>query len=281
LSRTRTFLATELLLVGGLIAFVAVAFALERYLGLSRPVHLEPVRGLAVCLIPAGLWLGYFYLQDRHEPEPKHYVAGIYLLGAFVAPPVARFLTEVVFPVELGGGSRLGAANLVAAVLSVGLAQELAKLVVVRYTVCLSDEFDEPMDGIIYMTAAGVGFATAENYRYLLGLDTVVYLTPAAVSLVVNTLAHACFAGVMGYALGRAWFGNARGVVRNLTLLVGLLAAATLNGLFTLLERMVRSSSMQVHPWRGLAFAAAFAACVFFAVSLLMRQHLAASPHRR
>ena len=35
---------------------------------------------------------------------------------------------------------------------------------------------------------------------------------------------------------------------------------------------------MDVHPWRGVAYAAGFAAAVFFVTSILMRQLLAISP---
>jgi hypothetical protein len=105
-----------------------------------------------------------------------------------------------------------------------------------------------------------------------------VLLASGATQVVITTLAHACFAGVQGYALGRAKFYKSMAPrARNLLLLTALLAAATLNGLFTLLGRVVRRTDLEVHPWRGLAWAAGFAALVFFAVSLLMRRHLEAS----
>jgi protease PrsW len=270
MSRARTLAATELLLIAGLLAFVGAAWAAERILGLTAPVHLSPLLSLALAAVPAALWLGYFYLQDRSEPEPKHYVAGVYLLGAFVAPPVASFLSRTLFPVAAASTTRINGANLIAAILSAGLAQELAKYLVVRYSIYLSAEFDEPMDGIIYMTAAGIGFATAENVHYLEGVDGTVFLATGAMNTVVTTLAHGCFAGVLGYVLGRARFSGVGPIWRNLFLLGGLLLAAGLNGTFSLLQRAVRVSGLQVHPWRGVAFAAGFAVLVFGAVWLLM-----------
>lgn len=273
-------MATELLLVVGLLGFVGAAFAVERLFGLNEPVKLGAPLALLLSTVPALLWLVYFYLQDRHEPEPKHYVLGVYLIGAFVAAPVAAFIIDVALPLRAStiDGSR-SAERLVAAIFSVGLAQELAKFLVVRYSIYLSPEFDEPMDGIIYMTAAGIGFATTENVRYFMSLDGV-FLAVGTTNAVVTTLAHACFAGVLGYALGRARFGRGSAVRRNLTLFAGLILAAALNGLFTTLEAVVKSTGMKVQPWRGLAFAAGFAAIVFFVTSLLMRRQLAASPQR-
>lgn len=271
-TRARTLFAAEVLLLCGLGAFMGAAWIAEKVIGLDDPVRLTPIYAIALSAVPALLWLGYFYLQDRLEPEPKHFVLGVYLLGAFIAAPIASFITTTLFPVAAPSTSRLGAAGLVHAILSVGLAQELAKYLVVRYSIYLGDEFDEPMDGIIYMTAAGIGFATAENVRYLQGLDGSVFLSTGAMRVVVTTLAHGCFAAFLGFALGRARFMKAGTLARNAFLLGGLAMAATLNGVFHLLERMVKVDGMNLHPWRSVAFAAGFAMVVFAGVWVLMRQ---------
>jgi RsiW-degrading membrane proteinase PrsW (M82 family) len=280
-SRGKTVIATELLLVVGLLAFVGAALLTQRQLGLSAPVQVSLPLSLILSGVPALLWLGYFYLQDRHEPEPKHFVAGVYLLGAFGAARLADFVEHGLLPSREGaiGGLGVTASTVVHAVLIVGLAQELAKYVVVRYSIYLSDEFDEPMDGIIYMTAAGIGFATAKNIQYFSSVDGV-FLAVGAANAVITTMAHACFAGVLGYALGRAKFAARSGVHRNLTLLAGLLLAAALNGLFMILETRVVSTGLAVEPWRGLAFAAGFAVLVFGGTTALMQRHLALSPHK-
>src|SRR5690242_5569283 len=96
-SRVKTVVATEVLLVVGLLAFVGVAFGAQKLLGLSDPVRVGVPLALLLSAVPAGLWLGYFYLQDRHEPEPKHYVAGVYLAGGFVAAPIADFIHGSLF----------------------------------------------------------------------------------------------------------------------------------------------------------------------------------------
>jgi len=280
MSRIRTVAATEILLVVGLVLFVAAAHVAERLLGIDGPVSVNKPMAVVMAAIPGLLWLVYFYLQDRHEPEPKHFVLGVYLAGAFLAAPIAHFVVDLARPEATGASlTTFSADNVVWLFLVIGLAQEASKYVVVRYSIYLSPEFDEPMDGIVYMTAAGIGFATHENYLYLQGLDGTVYMGAGAANAVVVTLAHACFAGVLGYALGRAKFSTSDSTRRGLVLLVGLLIAAALNGQFTLLEGVVKSSGLEVQPWRGVAYAAGFAATVFFVTSLLMRRHLEASPH--
>jgi protease PrsW len=260
----RTLAKTEILLVTGLLVVVGASFAAERAFGLVGPVRIGPLASLVLAGVPGLLWLSYFYLQDRQEPEPKSYVIGVFLLGAFVAAPVAGFLSR-----HTPSPGALTAEAFLLAVIPVGLAQELCKYLVVRYSVYLSDEFDEPLDGIIYMTAAGVGFATAENYGYLRGLAGNVFLTTGVMNVVVTTLAHGSIAGVMGYALGQARYIPSAGRRAGI-LLVALLIAALLNGAFTLLEASVKTSGMSVEPWRGVAFAAGFAGLVFGVTYALM-----------
>lgn len=267
----------------GLLGFVAAAYVVERSLSLDQAVRLSPLTALVVAAVPALLWLVYFYLQDRLEPEPKHYVIGVYLLGAFVAAPLSEFIiAQVAPPAPFAAQSieSFGADRLVRVFLVIGIAQELCKYVVVRYTVYLSPEFDEPLDGIIYMTAAGIGFATWKNYHYFQGLDGNVFLTIGAATAVKSTLAHACFAGVLGYFLGRAKFSAASPLSRSASLFAGLLIATLLNGQFALIQDVVTSNGIEVEPWRGVAYAGGFAALVFFATSILMRRLLAISPFR-
>jgi hypothetical protein len=61
---------TKFLLVAGLVGFVLVCWLGELVAGLDRPVHLGPMLAAFMAGIPAILWLGFFYLMDRHEPEP-------------------------------------------------------------------------------------------------------------------------------------------------------------------------------------------------------------------
>lgn len=279
--RVRTVVATEILLVLGLLAFVGLAYSIELVGGVGDKMRLSPIAAVAFSAVPALLWLAYFYVQDRHEPEPKHYVFGVFLLGGFVAGPLSTFIVGDVMSIgDATSLDRFGSDRLLRAFLVVGMAQELCKYAVVRYTIYLSPEFDEPMDGIIYMTAAGIGFATFENVHFFQRLDGEVLLTTAAGHAVITTLAHACFAGVLGYALGRAKFSSATAPRRGVTLFVGLVVAVALNGQFELLTSVIQSGGMKVEPWRGVAYAAGFAAIIFFATSILMRRLLAVSPFR-
>src|SRR3569623_3123768 len=273
--RARASLRAQAILLGGLLAFVVSVFAIDRLR------HGAPVVGAAtalpLALIPAVLWMVYFYLRDIHEPAPTHYVVGVFLLGARVAAPIATFITDVVFKVASWGTlPRGGLIELVAAFLVLAPAQEVSKYLVVRYTVYLSAEFDEPMDGIVYMTAAGLGFATALNIAQMPRAPQLA-LTTAAINCVTTTLAHASLSGEIGYALGRAKFiGSAGHQTRVLSL--GLAKAIELSGVFTMIAAIATRHGLDYRPVWGLASAAVFAILIFVLLSVLVDRHLARSP---
>src|SRR5215813_4167854 len=283
LRRARTLVGTKFMLIAGLLGFVVFAWLVELVAGLRDPVNLGPVLAAIMAGIPAVFWLGFFYLMDRHEPEPKQLVAGVCVLGTLIAAPLADFvLSQFAPPAPLGvaGLSPFSPDRIVHAVLIVGLAQEMCKYAVVRYTVYLSQEFDEPMDGIVYMMACGTGFAVWVNYHRLSGQGHSTALSTGAAQAVVTTLAHASFAGMLGYVMGRAKFSRRSAPVRGMLLMGGLLGAAAANGLFHVIQLWVVQRGMALHPWYGVGYAALSAAAIFGIIWLVSRQSLALSPFR-
>jgi RsiW-degrading membrane proteinase PrsW (M82 family) len=283
LRRARALVGTKFLLIGGLVGFVVLAWLIELVADLDEPIPLGPVVALFVSAVPAALWLGFFYLQDRHEPEPKHFVAGVALLGALVAAPLAAFVISLASPpVAMGqhSASVLALDRILHTVAVVGLSQELCKYAVVRYTIYMSPEFDEPMDGVVYMTAVGAGFAVWINYHRLGDLGHEVFLSTGAAQAVITTLAHASFAGVLGYVMGRARFSRRSAPVRGAFILFGLVGAAVLNGQFALMEAWIRGG-LESQPWMGVGYAAAVALVMFGLLMLASRRLLADSPFRR
>src|SRR5512140_2568904 len=284
LRRARTLVGTKFLLIAGLVGFVLIAWLVEQVAGIHTAVNLGPMLAGLMAGIPAVFWLGFFYLMDRHEPEPKQLVAGVCVLGALIAAPLADFVQSQAVPtvaLAVQGLSPFSLDRVLHAVLVVGLSQEMCKYAVVRYTIYMSREFDEPMDGIAYMMACGTGFAVWINYHRLSGQGHQVYLSTGAAQAVVTTLAHASFAGALGYVMGRAKFSTRSAPVRGILLMLGLLGAAALNGQFTLVKNWILQTGMAQHPWRGVLFAAACASAVFAMIWLASQRLLALSPFRK
>jgi RsiW-degrading membrane proteinase PrsW (M82 family) len=278
-SRVRTVVATEVILFLGLLAFVAAAFLVERGAGLDGPLSLGPVARIALAAAPSALWLGYFRARDTEEAEPIQMVLVMYLAGALIAGPVASFAVELALVPDVAAGpefARFGAERLVTAFLVVAVAQELCKYAVVRYTVYSLPDLGDPVDGLVYMTAVGLGFATFRSHRYLADLNGEVLLSVAAARVAVVTLAHACFAAVLGVAIGWAKFSSRTPWRRSLVLLAGLLGAVALNGQFAVVEAAISVPGLGFAPWRSVAFAFGFAAAVLIVFSFVLRRILRA-----
>ncbi len=107
----------------------------------------------------------------------------------------------------------------------VALVEEFSKYIIVRYFAQVRREFNEPFDGIVYAVMVSMGFATLENILYVFqyGFSTGVLRAFTAVP------AHATFAILMGYFMGKAKFSKKNKVVLNLT---GLLLAVIFHGAY-------------------------------------------------
>ncbi len=256
----------SLALVLGLVGFVLIMFALAPALPLWLQGDGLLLASIVLTLVPAIIWLAIFYLQDRLEPEPKSYLLGVFLLGALLASTVGQPLVNSFFRVNAWAGDSLWL-RLAAGILIVGALQEFLKYAAVRYTVFGSQEFDERIDGIIYGAAAGLGYATMTNIAYVVG-NGGVDLGVGAIRVAVTALAHASFAGVTGYFLGRAKFEN-RGP---LWLPLGVILAAVLNGVVTVALGEIARAGLQATPLRGLFLAAAVAAVTFGLLFITMRR---------
>jgi RsiW-degrading membrane proteinase PrsW (M82 family) len=227
--------------------------------------------GVLLAVVPAMLWLAFFYAQDRFEPEPKSYVAGVFVLGALLASAVGIPVVRELFRVQDWLDRNL-LVSILGSILVIGTVQEFLKYAAVRYSIYLLPEFDEWMDGILYGTAAGLGYATMLNIHYVVdsgGVD----LGMGVVRIVVTALAQASFSGITGYFLARAKFEEES----VWWLPLGLLLAATLNGLFTIvrggLTRM--GSAMAGHTisaWNGLLLASVVAGLTLSALLYLIRR---------
>ncbi len=222
--------------------------------------------GIVLALVPALLWMGFFYQQDRLEPEPKQFVAGVFLLGGLLASAVGIPVVRDLFQVQ-EWMPRSTVANILGSILIIGFGQEFLKYVAVRYSIYLSPEFDERVDGVIYGTAAGLGFATMLNVHYVTA-NAGVDLGMGVVRIAVTALAQASFAGISGYFLGRAKFEEEPAW----WLPLGVTIAAVLNGLFTFVRGEIVTVGLRYRPVNGLILAAVVAFVTFAVLNYLMRR---------
>jgi RsiW-degrading membrane proteinase PrsW (M82 family) len=181
---------------------------------------------LVLAIAPGLFWLWYFYHRDKYEPEPLSWIAIIYLLGMTITIPVAF----------IEGTIALLVGDFLIAIAVAPVVEEYAKYLVVRSTVYQSVEFNEPMDGIVYSTAVGLGFATLENIIYVftsLATSPEFALQTGVIRALLSVPGHALFSSMWGYALGQAKFmaPSARPAI----IAGGLIAAMISHSIFNLL----------------------------------------------
>jgi len=178
-------------------------------------------------ILPALLWMILFYRSDRFAPEPMKLVARTFLVGAIVGAAMAFSLKELPFKMTF----------ITAAVFIAPVSEELAKFLCVRWTVYENPEFNEPVDGMVYATAAALGFASVENILYVIGSWTGSGAEAGVLTLagrsVLSVPGHALFSSFWGLALG--WHKIRKTPRSAMTLVLALLGGMVVHGLFNYL----------------------------------------------
>jgi RsiW-degrading membrane proteinase PrsW (M82 family) len=153
--------------------------------------------------LPALVAMWYFDRLDAQRPEPvwskrKVMIAGILSVIPCIGIELALMQAQ---PSSLWGGI-LWQAFVVA-----GLTEELAKVACLKWVIWRRPEFDERLDGIVYGTRAGLGFALIENILYLSQTSTTGHFVGMFIGRALLAIPlHAITAGVMGYYAARRRF---------------------------------------------------------------------------
>jgi RsiW-degrading membrane proteinase PrsW (M82 family) len=209
--------------------------------------------------IPSLIWLNFYFREDCH-PEPKHLLAKVFLMGIIISP-IAILLQMLIIKCQ--------GANICSPIgillpsspeffLWSAFVEEMIKFYAVKIIILNDPEFDEPIDAMIYMMTAALGFAAIEN-------TLIVFQThPDGVAITINTLIlrfigatllHALAAGLLGYFLAISWFFQHH---RNKLFVIGMIIATlfhfTFNMIIFTLEGQITALLYTTALLLGLAF---------------------------
>ena len=188
--------------------------------------------------LPPMLWLSFFLREDKKNPEPKRVILGSFLFGCLSAIFAIPFqgLFALLFP----------AATLLVSIIVFATVEELVKFLSVQVSAIRDRANDEPIDPIIYMLTAAIGFAAMENTLYLIDylndFDLLNSLLERSKRFFGATLLHilsSVFVGVsltLSYGKRKKW--------RPLLLPIGLLCAIAFHSLFNILVTGTGSKSL-------------------------------------
>jgi protease PrsW len=171
-------------------------------------VALDVVLGL----LPGFAWL-IFYLGEDPHPEPRRLIVLTFFSGIAFG-----FFTVVIENIFDTGAANVGIAMFsVLSLVGLALIEEVMKFAAAYFAIGKSPSVDEPVDRMIYMVVAALGFATLENIGAIinvahgagtLALTAIVgtFFETVSLRFVGATLLHTLTSAIVGYqwALGVA-----------------------------------------------------------------------------
>ena len=172
----------------------------------------------------------YIYSQDMVEHEPMNQIIRVMFFGALSAIG-AIVLESILMPIVASlypytSYSYVVALNFIA----IGFSEEFVKLFALTIACWRSRDFDYHFDGIVYASAASLGFALLENVIYVFqgGLGV------ALVRSILSVPGHLCFAIPMGvfFANAKSCAMRRQGALQFINLFLALVVPMCLHGLF-------------------------------------------------
>ena len=174
---------------------------------------------------------------DLYEREPLRYVIPVFVWGFAVATTISLVLNTL-FELTLSSVTSVKTADFFTAVVAAPVVEECSKglaLLLIFFVAYLARrksgliEFAGVMDGIVYGSAVGFGFALAEDILYYaqFGVETFV------MRRIFGGFAHAAFTSLTGIGIGLIPFVHHR-IFKPIPPLLGLLGAITLHATFNL-----------------------------------------------
>ncbi len=192
------------------------------------------VLALTFGLLPGFAWLIFYFTEEPH-PEPKRLIVLTFFAGVAFG-----FFTIVIEQFFTGGIAAVGIDEFsIISLLCLALIEEVMKFGAAYFSVEKSPLLDSPIEKMLYMIVAAMGFATLENIGAITNVPYAAagtalvgaFFATASLRFVGATLLHSLTSGIVGYhwALGEARHKLAG------NLAVGFAIAAVLHAMFNYL----------------------------------------------
>ena len=156
---------------------------------------------LLITVVPSLIILSYFVFSDKFK-EPNGTILTVFFLGFLICLPAG--ILNTLSDTYLNDGSDLSK-KLSYSFLGPAWAEELLKFLILYLIVVKRNEFNEPMDGIVYGVTVSLGFATYENYDYVFRLAELWEIDPYQMAVWRSYSAvpmHGLNGAIMGFFFG-------------------------------------------------------------------------------
>lgn len=176
-------------------------------------------------LLPGFAWL-IFYLEEDPHPEPKKLIFETFLAGAistFIVLGAQTFFNDWA---SLRGIAQYGLLSFI----GLSAIEEFFKFGAAWIVIGKnSEDFDEPVDAMIYLIVAALGFATVENIAAASNAQGLA-LETTTLRFIGATLLHTISSGLLGYYWAQSIIKRDKGV-----LFTGFVLATILHAVFNYL----------------------------------------------
>lgn len=204
-------------------------------------------------LLPGLAWLAFYLREDLRHPEPKKLIFYTFVAGGLVTVFVLQFQIFINNWLSSAGYHTYGLVSF----MFLGAIEEIFKFLAVYIAVSKRKDFNEPLDAMIYMIVAGLGFATVENVASAIQASPLSLTGPGPLETTIlrfvgATLLHSLASGLIGYYWGLAIAQNKN---KGTLIIKGLLIATSLHAIFNYL--IIKSEPIAL-PLVFLVFVALF-----------------------
>lgn len=186
---------------------------------LGQTLLLASIAGFA----PALLWLWFWLREDKRQPEPAGLIALSFIAGAIAVP--------LVIPLQKAAALALSGTLLIVAWSAI---EELFKIGAAYFTALRTRSMNEPVDAVIYMITAALGFSALENALFLLAPLSDGFVVESILTgnfrFIGATLLHTLTSATVGIAMALSFYLPA--LVRWVYFSAGLILAVILHALF-------------------------------------------------
>ena len=182
--------------------------------------------GILSGMLPPFLWLWFWLKEDHLHPEPRSRVAWCFFFG-MVAVLIALPLQYVASRFFFDDFHRY---------IVWAFIEEVLKFGAVYVVIFRNNLMDEPIDSMIYMLTAALGFAALENTFFMLGVikngDIVSAVITGNLRFMGAILLHVVCSSVIGFLLALAYYH--RMAAKIIAIIAGIAIAGTLHATFNL-----------------------------------------------
>ncbi|MFA6274741.1 MAG: PrsW family glutamic-type intramembrane protease [Candidatus Paceibacterota bacterium] len=195
-------------------------------------------------LVPTIFWLWFWLQEDENKPEPRQMILKTFVVGGFfviIAFCLERLITsssDIIgdFHQALTTNNLTVILITISPILIWAFIEEIIKYAAAYVAAFRKKYFDEPIDAMIYMITAALGFAAIENFFFL--LSTALSDGPISSSFIFTgnlrflgaTLLHIVTSATLGAFISFSFYKSPSS--KKWSLFLGLITATILHTLF-------------------------------------------------